>query len=50
LSRFASKKKGTIDDFSMCITVLANNIAVLGRTITVTEIVKKMLHVVPEPL
>jgi hypothetical protein len=40
----------SIDDFSMCITGLANNIAVLGGSISEGEIVKKILHVAPEPL
>jgi hypothetical protein len=39
-----------VDDFSMCLTRLVNNITVLGGKITETEIVKKMLHVVPAPL
>jgi hypothetical protein len=40
----------SVDDFSMRLTGLANNIAVLGGKITEPEIVKKMLHVAPEPL
>jgi hypothetical protein len=40
----------SVDDFSMLLTGLANNIAVLGGKITEPEIVKKMLHVAPELL
>jgi hypothetical protein len=40
----------SIDDFSIRLTGLANNIAMLGGKITEPEIVKKMLHVPPEPL
>jgi hypothetical protein len=40
----------SVNDFSMRLTGLANNIAVLGGKITEAEIVKKMLHVAPEPL
>jgi hypothetical protein len=43
------KEGETVDDFSMCITVLTNSIAALGGTVIEVEIVKKMLHVVPEP-
>jgi hypothetical protein len=44
------KEGETVDDSSMRIIGLANNITVLGVTITEAEIVKKILHVVPEPL
>jgi hypothetical protein len=40
----------TVDDFSLRIIRLVNNITVLGGKITEPEIVKKMLHVTPEPL
>lgn len=40
------KEGETVDDFSMCITVLTNSIAALGGTVIEVEIVKKMLHVV----
>jgi hypothetical protein len=42
----------SVDDFSMWLTSLANNIAVLGGKITDTEpeIVNKMPHVVPKQL
>lgn len=40
----------TVDDFSLQITGLANNIAILGGQTTEAEIVKKMLHVVPDHL
>jgi hypothetical protein len=43
------KEGETIDDSSMRIIGLANNITILV-TITEAEIVKKILHVVPEPL
>jgi hypothetical protein len=44
------KDEESVDDFSMHLTGLANNIAVLGGKITEAEIVKKLLHVAPEPL
>jgi hypothetical protein len=44
------KEGETVHDFSMCITGLANNITVLGGTITKAEIVMKTLHVALEPL
>jgi hypothetical protein len=44
------KDRESVDDFSMRLTGLANNIAVLGGNITEQEIMKKMLHVTPEPL
>jgi hypothetical protein len=44
------KDRESVDDFSMRLTGLTNNIAVLGGKITEAEIVKKMLHVAPEPL
>jgi hypothetical protein len=40
----------SVDDFSMRLTGLTNNIVVLGGKITEPEIVKKMLHVALEPL
>ena len=40
----------TVDDFSMRITGLANNIRVLGEPIFDTEVVKKLLQVVPDRL
>jgi hypothetical protein len=40
----------TVDDFSMRLAGLANNIAILGGKVTEGDIVRKMLHVVPEPL
>jgi hypothetical protein len=43
------KEGETIDDSSMRVIGLANNITILV-TITEAEIVKKILHVVPEPL
>jgi hypothetical protein len=44
------KDEESVDDFSMRLTGLANNIAVLGGKITEAEIVKKLLHVALEPL
>jgi hypothetical protein len=44
------KEGEIVDDFSMRITGLANNIMILGGTITEAEIVKKILHVAPESL
>jgi hypothetical protein len=44
------KEGETMDDFSMHITGLANNITVLGGTITEVEIVQKIQHVAPKPL
>jgi hypothetical protein len=44
------KEGETVDDFSMRIIGLANNITVLGGMITEGDIVKKILHVAPEPL
>jgi hypothetical protein len=44
------KDKESVNDFSMRLTGLTNSIAVLGEKITGLEIVKKMLHVAPEPL
>jgi hypothetical protein len=40
----------SVDNFSMHLTGLANNIAVLGGKISEPEIVKKMLHATPKPL
>jgi hypothetical protein len=40
----------SIDDFSICITSIANELRVLGDEITDKEVVKKMLHSVPEKL
>jgi hypothetical protein len=40
----------TVDDFSMRLAGLTNNIAVLGGKVTEGDIVRKMLHVVSEPL
>jgi hypothetical protein len=40
----------SVDNFSMHLTGLANNIAVLGGKISEPEIVKKMLHAAPKPL
>jgi hypothetical protein len=39
-----------VDDFSMRITALANNITVLGGMIIEAEIVKKIMPVAPKPL
>jgi hypothetical protein len=39
-----------VADFSLCITALANELRVLGNGITDKEVVKKMLHSVPEKL
>jgi hypothetical protein len=44
------KEGEAVDDFSMRIIGLANNITVLGDTICEGEIMKKILHVAPEPL
>jgi hypothetical protein len=44
------KDRESADDFSMRLTRLANNIAVLGGKITEAKIMKKMLHIAPEPL
>jgi hypothetical protein len=48
--RIRFKDGQSVDDFSMCITGLANNINVLGGKVMKAEIVKKILHVAPEPL
>nr|CAE03285.2 OSJNBb0046P18.1 [Oryza sativa Japonica Group] len=40
----------TVDDFSMRIGVLANNLRTLGDNITDAEVVQKLLQVVPEHL
>lgn len=40
----------TVDDFSMRIGVLANNLRTLGDNITEAEVVQKLLQVVPEHL
>ena len=40
----------SVDNFSMRITGLANSITTLGGSISETEIVKKMLYVVPDHL
>jgi hypothetical protein len=44
------KDRETVDDFSMHLAGLTNNIAVLGGKVTEGDIVRKMLHVVSEPL
>jgi hypothetical protein len=49
-TKICFKEGDIVDDFSMRIIGLANSITVLGGTITKAKIVKKMLHVVPEPL
>lgn len=44
------KEGETVDDFSLRITSLADNLHTLGDTITDAEVVKEMLQVVPETL
>jgi hypothetical protein len=44
------KEGESVDDFSMRITGLTNNITILGGNVTEAEIIKKILHVAPEPL
>jgi hypothetical protein len=44
------KEGESVSDFSMRITGLTNNITILGGNITEAEIIKKILHVAPEPL
>jgi hypothetical protein len=39
-----------VEDFSICITPLTNQLRVLGDNITDKEVVKKLLHSVPEKL
>jgi hypothetical protein len=39
-----------VEEFSICITTLANELRVLGDEVTDKEVVKKMLHSVPEKL
>jgi hypothetical protein len=39
-----------VEDFSLCITPLTNQLRVLGDNITDKEVVKKLLHSVPEKL
>jgi hypothetical protein len=39
-----------VEDFSLCITALANELRVLGDEVTDKEVVKKMLHSVPEKM
>ena len=50
LSDIHFKDGESVDDFSMRITGLANSITTLGGSISETEIVKKMLQVVPDHL
>ena len=50
LSEIRFKDAEFVDDFSMRITGLANSITTLGGSISKTEIVKKMLQVVPDHL
>jgi hypothetical protein len=40
----------SVEDFSIRITSIANKLRVLGDEITDKEVVKKMLHSVPEKL
>jgi hypothetical protein len=39
-----------VKDFSLCITALANQLRVLGDDISDKEVVKKLIHPVPEKL
>ena len=50
LSEIRFKDDESVDDFSMRITGLANSITTLGGSISETEIMKKMLQVVPDHL
>ena len=50
LSEIRFKDGESVDDFSMRIMGLANSITTLGESISETEIVKKMLQVVPDHL
>ena len=50
LSKIRFQDGESVDDFSMRITGLANSITTLGESISETEIVKKMLQVVPDHL
>ena len=50
LSEIRFKDGEFVDDFSMPITGLANSITTLGGSINETEIMKKMLQVVPDHL
>ena len=50
LSGIRFKDGKSVDDFSMRIMGLANSITTLGGSISETEIVKKMLQVVPDHL
>jgi hypothetical protein len=44
------KEGETVNDFGVRITTLATNLRTLGDNISEPEVVKKMLHVVPEKL
>ena len=50
LSEIRFKDGEFVDDFSMRITGLANSITTLGGSMSETEIVKKMLQVIPNHL
>ena len=50
LSNIRFKDGETVNDFLMRITGLPNSITTLGGSISETEIVKKMLQVVPDHL
>lgn len=49
-SEITFKPGESVDDFSLRITGLASNISTLGGKIEEAEVVKRMLHVVPEHL
>jgi hypothetical protein len=44
------KEEETVEDFSVRITGLANNLCTLGDTISDADVIRKMLDVVPEYL
>ncbi|CAO2208242.1 unnamed protein product [Urochloa humidicola] len=50
LAEIHFKEGETVDDFSLRITALVDNLCTLGDHISDAEVVKKMLHVVPESL
>jgi hypothetical protein len=44
------KADETVEDFSLCLNTVASQLHVLGDDISDKELIKKMLHVIPEKL